>query len=200
VLTLTRGQEVYLNFGSIPFKYSPSFDVKSVFDYSKTKSEFSALLEYWDESLENWMAVKSSLGFLKEELYDWTRVIQDNSCTRLVEEILKQCTLPEIAKLAFVRDEEGRKAMDIAVLQNKKILQRLLFLFGRYELKSDCKHASKYGLVLAGIDHNCSSTVVTIKLLKDRSLYDSEINSREVGLDANFIVPIISYFDGIEYK
>ena len=103
-----------------------------------------------------------------------------------------------IVKISALTDEFGRKALDVATPRCRRAILSTMYFLGRYELKDGPpEHKSATCLVHVAIDRDNADMPVALKLMRWRSQYLRELQSRsECSFDGDFVLGIIRDYDG----
>lgn len=113
---------------------------------------------------------------------------------------VKDMTL--IIKISALTDEFGRKALDVATPKCRRAILSTMYFLGRYELKDGPpEHKSATCLVHIAIDRDNADMPVALKLMKWRSQYNRELQSRnDCAFDGEYVLGIIRSYDGDDNK
>ena len=108
--------------------------------------------------------------------------------------------MTHIMKISALTDEFGRKALDVATPKCRRAILSTMYFLGRYELKDGPpEHKSATCLVHLAIDRDNSDMPVALKLMRWRSQFNRELNSRnECCFDSEYVVGILRSYDGEE--
>lgn len=105
-----------------------------------------------------------------------------------------------IIKIAALTDEFGRKALDVATPKCRRAILSTMYFLGRYELKDGPpEHKSATCLVRIAIDRDNADMPVALKLMRWRSQYKRELQSRtDSSFDGEFVLGVLRDYDGDE--
>ena len=107
-------------------------------------------------------------------------------------------------KLAFVKDVQGRVAMDIASKTSREIMQSLLLWHGRYRIiEQRPEHMSATCYVSKAVnesilDESGYPIRVALKLMKDKTHYNRELSTRSKAFNHEYVVSLLQAHSAVE--
>ena len=103
-----------------------------------------------------------------------------------------------ISLLMSVKDEYGRKAIDVAAPNYKLAILERSYLFRRYEIRDGpAEHKSATCVVRIGKDHKNGGRNVALKFIRNRDHYDREKTVRQnCQFDDKYVISNLRFHDG----
>lgn len=150
----------------------------------------------------------------------WCRIIQKDEeiFISAIQYVLK-INRKNASKLAYFRDSNGRKSIDIACPRSREVLLRMLYLNERYELNSSPIYSSSTTIIIHAIDYGINSNImelnkqsngqqsitkgsnkeIILKFIKYKIVLQKELNFRiQIGIENDFIIPLIESYNSDE--
>ena len=101
-------------------------------------------------------------------------------------------------ELAFLKDAQGRVAMDMAIQSSRQVMQTLLLWHGRYSItERRPEHTSATCYVFKAIDertidHETGQPVkVALKLMRDKAQFQRELTARDKGFAHEYVMNVL---------